>query len=74
MTTKYRFIQSDVSVVLQGTLDPDPLADPGAVYVTVVGAPPSGFVTPFVFDNTASTGGLYAWDGAAYVQVGPATS
>jgi hypothetical protein len=74
MTTKYRFIQSDVSVVLQGTLDPDPLADPAAAYVTVVHAAPTTFVAPFMFDDTAGTGGLYAWTGSAYVRVGLATT
>lgn len=40
-------------------------------YVTSqAGAPGAGYVTPLVFDTTAVTGGLYAWDGSAYVQVG----
>lgn len=43
-------------------------------FVTVVAAPPTVFVTPLVFDNTADTGGLYCWNGTAYVQVGLATS
>lgn len=38
-------------------------------YVTVQSAPPTGYQTPLVYDNTAVTGGLYAWDGAAYQQV-----
>src|SRR6266540_4306310 len=38
--------------------------------ITDVAAPPAGYVTPLVFDHTAVTGGLYAWGGAAYVQVG----
>lgn len=25
--------------------------------------------SPLVYDNTAVTGGLYAWDGAAYVKI-----
>lgn len=33
-------------------------------------APPVAYATPLVFDTTAVTGGLYAWDGTAYVQVG----
>jgi hypothetical protein len=70
MATKYRFIQSDVSVVLQGTLDPDPLADPAAVYVETVHAPPTTFVAPFMYDDTPSTGGLHGWDGTEYISVG----
>ena len=38
--------------------------------ITDVAAPPVAYVTPLVFDHTAVTGGLYAWSGAAYVQVG----
>lgn len=72
MSTKYRFIQSDVSVVLQGTLDPDPLADPAAVYVETVHAPPTTFVAPFMYDDTPGTGGLYGWDGTEYISVGSA--
>jgi hypothetical protein len=41
-----------------------------AALVTDAAAPPVAYVTPLVFDHTAVTGGLYAWDGAAYVQVG----
>lgn len=40
-------------------------------FVTVqAGAPGADFEGPLVFDSTAVTGGLYAWDGAAYQKVG----
>jgi hypothetical protein len=39
-------------------------------WVTVQDAPPTTYLTPLVFDTTAVTGGLYAWDGSAYQQVG----
>ena len=52
-----------------------PAVSASAVYVTVQTMAPAGpFQTPLVFDSTASTGGLYAWDGSAYQQVGLATS
>jgi hypothetical protein len=38
--------------------------------ITDAAAPPVAYVTPLVFDHTAVTGGLYAWDGQQYVQVG----
>ena len=75
MATEYQFLDPDSGLVrLAGTLDPDPAANPSTAYVTVVHAPPSTFVTALMFDDTASTGGLYAWDGTQYVQVGLATS
>lgn len=46
----------------------------GTVWVTVIHAAPTTFVTPLMFDDTATTGGLYAWDGTAYQKVGLATS
>ena len=33
-----------------------------------------GYQTPLVFDDTASTGGLYIWNGSDYALVGLATS
>ena len=48
----------------------------GGVPLTVVHASPvgGGLVTPFVFDDTATTGGLYVWSGSDYVRIGPATA
>ncbi len=43
-------------------------------WVTVVHAPPTTFVTPLMFDDTGTTGGLYAWTGSAYQKVGLATT
>lgn len=40
------------------------------VWVSVVSTPPTDFDAPLVYDNTPVTGGLYAWDGSAYQQVG----
>ena len=52
-----------------------PGSNASVAYVTVQTMAPAGpFQTPLVFDSTASTGGLYAWDGSAYQQVGLATS
>lgn len=42
---------------------------PGAFLTTGTGAP-SVYASPLYFDDTAVSGGLYAWDGSAYVQVG----
>ncbi len=45
----------------------------GLNYVTLLtvqtGVPGASFVTPLVEDDTAVTGGLYAWNGSAYVKV-----
>ena len=41
-------------------------------YVTVIHAPPdpaSTYVTPLLFDDTGTTGGVWAWTGAVYQQV-----
>ena len=44
-----------------------------SVIVTVqTGAPGGSYVTPLIYDNTAVTGGLYAWDGGTYQKVTPA--
>lgn len=40
------------------------------VYVTVQTGVPSSYGTPLVYDNTPTTGGLYGWDGTAYVKIG----
>lgn len=42
--------------------------------ISVIHAPPTTFVKPLMFDDTGSTGGLYAWSGSAYVKVGLATT
>lgn len=41
---------------------------------TVQNSAPTTYVTPLVFDNTASTGGLYVWAGSSYSKIGAATS
>lgn len=75
MATEYQFLDPDSGLVrLAGTLNPDPADNAATAYVTVIHTAPTDFVTSLMFDDTASTGGLYAWDGSAYVQVGLATS
>jgi hypothetical protein len=39
-------------------------------YVHAAAAAPTTYVTPIYYDSTAVTGGLYAWNGSAYVQIG----
>jgi hypothetical protein len=75
MANDYAF-KTGTATVLEGQIVPDPatLLPSGGVYVTDTAAPPTTYVTPLVLDHTATTGGLYAWDGAAYVQVGAALS
>jgi hypothetical protein len=75
MANDYAF-KTGTATVLEGQIVPDPatLLPSGAVYVTDAAAPPTTYVTPLVLDHTASTGGLYAWDGTAYIQVAPALS
>lgn len=41
---------------------------------TGAGVPGGTFTTPLYQDTTASTGGLYAWNGSAYVKVALATT
>lgn len=36
--------------------------------------PGSDYTTPLIFDDSPSTGGLYAWNGSAYAKIAPATS
>lgn len=38
-------------------------------YLKVQTGVPTVLTSPLVYDNTAVTGGLYAWDGAAYVKI-----
>lgn len=76
MATTYDFTDTSGITRLEGNIVPDPatlLPDTG-VYVTDVAAAPTTYVTPLMFDHTATTGGLYAWDGTQYIQVGLATS
>lgn len=42
-----------------------------AILTDANGPPGAGFVSALYYDHTAVTGGLYAWDGAAYVKVSP---
>ena len=75
MATEYTITDGGGLIRLEGYLNPDPAENPATAYVTSGSAPPgASFVTPLVFDDTASTGGLYAWDGTQYIQVGLATS
>jgi hypothetical protein len=75
MATQYSFI-TGTATVFEGEISPDPatLLPAGGAYVTSGSAAPTTFTTPLVLDDTPTTGGLYAWDGSAYVQVGPALS
>ena len=41
-----------------------------ASIITSAEAAPTTFTTPLYYDSTALTGGLYAWGGSAYVQIG----
>ncbi len=43
-------------------------------YVNTIHAPPTTYVAPFMFDDSATSGGLYGWNGTAYVKVGLATT
>lgn len=64
---------------LTGTL-PNPTVAAGKItlakmatafpYGLVAHAPPTTFTSPLVYDDTAVTGGLYVWTGAAYSKVG----
>jgi hypothetical protein len=40
-------------------------------WVKVQTGVPSTYTNPLVYDNTAVSGGLYGWDGAAYRKIGP---
>lgn len=53
-----------------GLLLTNAVPDHTFVWVTVQSGAPSTYLTPLVFDSTAVSGGLYAWDGTAYQQVG----
>lgn len=39
-------------------------------YALVQTGAPTTFTSPLVYDNTAVTGGLYGWTGAAYAKIG----
>lgn len=64
---------------LTGTF-PDPTVAAGKItlakmaaafpYLLVQTGAPGAFASPLVYDDTAVTGGLYAWSGAAYSKVG----
>lgn len=51
-----------------GTVDASALGST-IPYVTVGNTPPTTYQTPLVQDTTAITGGVYAWDGAAYQKI-----
>ena len=76
MATLYAFTDPGGITRLEGNIVPDPATSlPAAgVYVTVVHAAPTTYVSPLMFDDTATTGGLYAWTGSAYQKVGLATT
>jgi hypothetical protein len=52
-------------------VDTDPTTLTTVVHASPVGG---GYVTPLMFDDTATTGGLYGWTGADYTKIGLATS
>jgi hypothetical protein len=74
VATEYTLTDGGGLVRWEGFLTPDPASNAGVAYVTVIHAPPTVFVTALMFDDTASTGGLYAWTGSAYTKVGLATT
>jgi len=74
VATEYQVSDPNGLVRVEGYLSPDPAANSATAYVTVVHAAPTTFVTALMFDDTASTGGLYAWTGSAYTKVGLATT
>lgn len=53
-----------------GTLDQGAQLGHTLSYLTVAAAAPTTYLTPIYYDSTAVTGGLYAWDGAAYQKIG----
>ncbi len=63
-------VQKDENVIIED------IEDIAAVLLTVVTTSPvgGGFKTLLVFDSTATTGGLYAWNGTDYTKVSLATS
>ena len=68
-----------IAVTTPGALKVDGVAVVAAnwqMLLTVAAASPvgGGFVSALVFDATATTGGLYAWNGTDYTKVGLATS
>lgn len=78
MPPLYPAILEDASTVtrIEGSLEftaTQPGSDASIAYVTMQAHPPAGpYQTPLVHDSTANTGGLYAWDGAAYQKITPA--
>lgn len=59
------------------TNQPASATDASVVWLTVQASAPSPlttFITPLVFNSTASTGGLYSWTGTTYSKIGLATS
>lgn len=63
------------ALVVDGTdviIDPagDLTIGDGYLQLTVAAAVPTTYTTPLHLDTTAVSGGLYAWDGSAYVKVG----
>ena len=50
------------------------MADLAAICTIQTGAPDTTLISPLVFDDTPTTGGLYVWTGAAYSRIGLATS
>ena len=74
MAQEYLFVDRNGRDRIDGTLSPDPSGNSGVATVTVIHAAPTTYVTALMFDDTASTGGLYAWTGSAYTKVGLATT
>lgn len=74
MATEYLVVDRNGRDRLDGTITPEPSGNSGVSTVTVIHAAPTTYVTALMFDDTASTGGLYAWTGSAYTKVGLATT
>lgn len=48
------------------------LVTAGALITVQTGSPvAAAYLTPLIYDDTAVTGGLWAWGATAYVKIGP---
>lgn len=66
------FGDSGATVALDGDglLLSNVVPDETIAYASTAAAAPTTFTTPIYYDSTAVSGGLYAWDGSAYIQIG----
>lgn len=53
-----------------GLLLSNVVPDETIIYASTAAAAPTTFITPIYYDSTAVSGGLYAWNGSAYIQIG----